>query len=38
VVRQSGGQVTLYGVLDTLKPIYGSNPVGVILFVRLRAH
>ena len=33
-----GGQVTLYGVPDTLKPTYGSNPVGVILFVRLRAH
>lgn len=33
-----GGQVTLYGVPDMLKPTYGSNPVGVLVFVRLRAH
>ncbi len=31
-----GGQFTTYGVPDTLKPIYGSHPVGVALFVRLR--
>ena len=31
-----GAQVTTYGVPDTLHPIYGSHPVGVALFVRLR--
>jgi len=31
-----GGQVTLYGVPDSLKPLYGSHPVGVVLFVRIR--
>ena len=31
-----GAQVTTYGVADPLKPIYGSHPFGVILFVRLR--
>jgi hypothetical protein len=31
-----GGRVTFYGVPDTLKPIYGSHPVGVVLFVRIR--
>ncbi len=31
-----GGQVTVYGAPDTLKPIYGANPIGVALFVRLR--
>jgi hypothetical protein len=31
-----GAQVTTYGVPDVLTPIYGSHPVGVALFVRLR--
>jgi hypothetical protein len=33
-----GGQVTWYGVPEVLKPIYGSHPVGAVLFLRLRAH
>jgi hypothetical protein len=33
-----GGQLTWYGVPDVLKPAYGSHPVGVALFIRLRAH
>ena len=32
-----GSQVTTYGVADSLKPIYGSHPVGVAFFIRLRA-
>jgi hypothetical protein len=31
-----GAQVTTYGVADVFKPIYGSHPVGVAIFVRLR--
>ena len=31
-----GGQITLYGAPASLRPIYGSHPLGVILFVRLR--
>jgi len=31
-----GGQFTTYGVPDVLKPIYGSHPFGVALFLRLR--
>lgn len=31
-----GGQFTTYGVPDSLKPIYGSHPVGVAVFLRLR--
>jgi hypothetical protein len=31
-----GAQVTTYGVPGILQPIYGSHPVGVALFVRLR--
>jgi hypothetical protein len=31
-----GGQFTTYGVPDILKPIYGSHPVGVAIFIRLR--
>ena len=33
-----GGQLTWYGVPDVLKPAYGAHPVGVTLFLRLRAH
>lgn len=33
-----GGQVMWYGVPDVLKEIYGSHPMGVVLFVRLRGH
>lgn len=31
-----GAQVTTYGVADALKPVYGSHPVGVSVFVRFR--
>lgn len=31
-----GAQVTTYGVGEPLKPIYGSHPVGVSVFLRLR--
>jgi hypothetical protein len=31
-----GGQVTAYGVPDVLKPLYGSHPAGLSLFLRLR--
>jgi hypothetical protein len=31
-----GAQVTVYGVGDRLKPIYGSRPAGIAVFVRLR--
>lgn len=29
-----GAQLTTYGLADALKPIYGSHPLGVALFVR----
>ncbi len=31
-----GAQVTVYGVGQPLEPIYGSNPVGLNVFLRLR--
>jgi hypothetical protein len=31
-----GAQVTTYGVADSLKPAYGSHPVGIAMFLRLR--
>jgi hypothetical protein len=31
-----GAQFTTYGVANVLKPIYGSHPIGVALFVRFR--
>jgi hypothetical protein len=31
-----GAQFTTYGVASKLQPIYGSHPVGVALFIRLR--
>jgi hypothetical protein len=31
-----GAQVTVYGVGENLKPVYGSHPAGVAVFVRLR--
>lgn len=31
-----GAQISMYGVGTPLKPIYGSDPVGVSVFVRLR--
>lgn len=33
-----GGQFTAYGVPNVLRPIYGSHPLGVAIFVRLRPH
>lgn len=32
-----GGQMTWYGVPDALKSLYGSHPVGAIIFLRLRS-
>lgn len=32
-----GGQVTWYGVPDVLQSTYGAHPVGVVMFVRVRA-
>jgi hypothetical protein len=32
-----GAQVTAYGVSPRLQPVYGSNPTGIALFLRLRA-
>ncbi len=31
-----GAQITTYGVPDVLEPIYGSHPLGVAIFIRLR--
>src|SRR6185437_8831616 len=31
-----GSQVTVYGIGMPLQPIYGSNPIGVNIFIRLR--
>jgi hypothetical protein len=31
-----GVQITAYGVADALKPIYGSHPAGVAVFLRFR--
>jgi hypothetical protein len=36
VASAFGAQFTTYGVPDILKPIYGSHPVGVAIFVRFR--
>jgi len=33
-----GAQFTVYGVGEPLRPIYGSDPVGVAVFLRLRVH
>ncbi|MGH9733477.1 MAG: hypothetical protein ACRD8A_02655 [Candidatus Acidiferrales bacterium] len=33
-----GAQVTTYGVPHALKPFYGSHPLGVTVFLRLRPH
>jgi hypothetical protein len=32
-----GAQVTTYTVGSRLKPVYGSDPIGVVVFLRLRA-
>jgi hypothetical protein len=31
-----GGQVTWYGMPQTLRPVYSPHPVGVVLFLRVR--
>jgi hypothetical protein len=36
VASARGAQVTAYGVGTSLKPVYGSRPAGVAVFVRLR--
>ena len=33
-----GAQLTWYGVPEVLKPVYGSHPVGGVVFLRLRPH
>jgi len=33
-----GVQATTYGVPDILRPIYGTRPAGVALFLRLRPY
>jgi len=33
-----GGQFMWYGVPGVLKPIYGSNPIGGLVFLRVRPH
>jgi hypothetical protein len=33
-----GGQVTWYGVPNTLRNDYGTHPLGALVFLRLRAH
>jgi len=37
VAAAFGAQVTAYGVPSALRPVYGSDPVGVAVFLRLRA-
>jgi hypothetical protein len=36
VATALGVQVSTYGVGNRLKPIYGSRPAGIALFVRIR--
>jgi len=36
VASAIGAQFTTYGVADVLKPIYGSHPIGFVVFVRFR--
>jgi hypothetical protein len=36
VATAIGAQVTVYGVGENLKPVYGSHPAGVAVFIRLR--
>ena len=31
-----GAQISMYGVGTPLKPIYGSDPIGVAVFIRFR--
>jgi hypothetical protein len=31
-----GAQITTYGVPGTLRPVYGSDPIGVAVFLRIR--
>jgi len=33
-----GGQITFYGVPNSLKPIYGHHPTGAVMFLRLRPY
>jgi hypothetical protein len=36
VASALGAQITAYGVGDSLKPVYGSHPYGISVFLRLR--
>jgi hypothetical protein len=38
VATALGAQVTVYGVGENLKPVYGSHPAGVAIFIRLRPY
>ena len=38
VASALGAQITAYRVADVLKPIYGSDPMGVVIFVRFRPY
>ena len=38
VATAIGAQVTLYGAGENLKPVYGSHPAGIALFVRVRPY
>ena len=31
-----GAQITVYGVGENLKPVYGSHPAGIAIFIRVR--
>jgi hypothetical protein len=33
-----GGQLMWYGVPEVLKPVYGSDPIGAVVFLRVRPH
>jgi hypothetical protein len=36
VATAVGAQVTMYGVGENLKPLYGSHPAGIAIFIRIR--
>jgi hypothetical protein len=36
VAAAFGAQVTAYGVPSSLRPVYGTDPMGVAVFLRLR--
>ncbi len=38
LVMAIGGQLMWYGVPEVLKPIYGTQPIGLVIFLRVRSH